>query len=239
MTALGSLAALKAQREDIAEQQRLRDRPKAGWFTPPASGEVVLIQFLNELDSDADNYNPAFGTFLQSVEHQAPGPKGYMSRALDTQERDGRDWAQEQHLLDPKAGWKPREFFYINVAVVEDGKVVPKIIQRNITNQFVADLIEEYEDSDGRGITGQTYAIKRVGEGTSTQWRIKPVDAEMDVTGVVPWKLDEYAVKYVPYEKQREFYMRNATLPAGSPSGDVITQSESVSGKQAEATFDW
>jgi len=213
---LSALGALKAAREEIAEQERNRNKPKAGWWTPPASGEAVKIQFLNELDPDAQRYNPDYGLFLQSVEHQAPGPKGFMSRALDTIKRDGRDWAQEQHIKDPKAGWKPRKFFYINVAVEEDGVIVPKIVQRNLSNQFVADLIEEYEDGGFVGITGQTYAIKRVGEGTSTQWRIKAVSDEMDVSGVQPWDLNEHAVKYVPYEKQEEFYMRNAVLPQGS-----------------------
>lgn len=232
---LNALGALKAAREEIAEQERNRNKPKAGWWTPPASGEAVKIQFLNELDPGAKLYNPAHGLFLQSVEHQAPGPKGYLSRALDTIKRDGRDWAQEQHIKDPKAGWKPRKFFYINVAVVEDGVVVPKIVQRNLANQFVADLIEEYEDSDFEGITGTAYAIKRVGEGTSTQWRLKKLNESLDVSGVTPWDLNEHAVRYVPYEKQEEYYMRNAVLPQGS---SVSSQPSSLT-QEPKSEEDW
>lgn len=240
-TGLGSLAALKKQQEDIAERNRLRDRPKANWFTPNKDGRTHYIQFLNELDADAERYNPAHGIYLTAVEHQAPGPKGFMSRALDTQELEGRDWAQEQHLKDPKAGWKPREFFYINIAVLdEDGTVIPAIIQRNVSNQFVSDLIEEHDESDGVGITGVTYALKRVGEGTSTQWRIKraPADKAIDVSGVEPWELKEHAVKHVPYEKQEEFYMRNAQLPEGSPSGPPAS-SPAANGASAPADTDW
>lgn len=211
------LAALKAQKEELAERERMRNRPRAQWFTPPADGTPVKIQFLQELDQDARNYNPDFGTYLTALEHEAPGPRGFLSRALDTIERDGRDWAQEQHIADPKAGWGPKQFFYINVAVEEDGKVVPKILQRKLGNQFVADLIELYEDSNFEGITGKVYAIRRVGEGTATQWRIKELPNEtMDITGVVPWDLEEHAVRYVPYERQKEFYMRNAVIPQKS-----------------------
>lgn len=242
--ALG-LAALKQQKEEIAQAERDRNKPRAGWFTPPADGTAVKIQFLQELDPDAKLYNPAHGTYLTALEHQAPGKKGYLSRALDTIERDGRDWAQEQHLKDPKAGWGPKKFFYINVAVEEEGEIVPKIIQRKLSNQFVADLIEIYEDSDFEGITGKVFAIKRVGEGTSTQWRIKELKNEtMDVSGVEPWDLEEHAVKYIPYEKQQEFYMRNATLPDGTqPSSGGFggkTQPASVTQpKEDEGDWGW
>ena len=239
---LGSLGALKKQQEEIAERARLRDRPKANWFTPAKTGEVAYIQFLNELDEEAERYNPAFGTYFTAVEHQAPGKDGFKSRALDTQELEGRDWAQEQHLKDPKAGWKPREFFYMNIATADkDGKIAAHIIQRNLSNQFVADLIEEHEESNGVGITGQTYALKRVGEGTSTQWRLKKVDMEMDVSGVEPWDLREHAVRHIPYEKQEEFYMRNADIPQGSPSGPQPGPSSipAAGSQQDEASFDW
>lgn len=240
MSELGSLGALRKQREELAQQERDRNKPKAGWFTPPASGEAVKIRFLQELDPEAANYNENFGTFLTALEHQAPGPKGFMSRALDTIEKDGRDWAQEQHIKDPKAGWKPKKYFYINVAVEEDGKVVPKIIQRNLSNQFVADLIEFHDDSDGEGITGKTFMIKRVGEGTSTQWRLKESKDELDVTGVTPWVLEEHAVKYIPYEKQEEFYMRNAVLPqAAGRSEQAGPTGTATQGAKKEEDWGW
>lgn len=232
------LSALKQQREEIAEQERQRNRPKAGWFTPPKDGTPVKVRFLNELDPEAKLYNEAHGLYLTEVEHMAPGPKGYMSRAVDTMKTEGRDWAQEQHLKDPKAGWKPRKFFYINVAVEEDGKVVPKIAQRNLSNQFVADLIEYYEeDSDFEGITGTTFWIKRTGEGTNTQWRLKvakPED-ELDVSGVQPWDLNEYAVRHVPYDEQEKFYKMNAQLP----ESDSAPREESSSRASAEKEGDW
>ena len=234
MSNLGSLGALKAKRDAIEEA---RNRPKAAWFRPPKDGSAVKIQFLNELDPEAENYNAAWGTHMVATEHQAPGPKGYMSRALDTMERDGRDWAQEQHMKDYKAGWKPRNNFYINVAVEQDGEVEAQILSRNLTNQFVADLIEEYEESDGVGITGQTYLLKRVGTGTNTQWRIKKSNEPMDLSGVEPWNLEENAVRYVPYEKQEEFYMRNAQLPESSYASS--SSSESTSSESDEKDWDW
>lgn len=195
------------------EREERANRPKANWFKI-GHNEKKYVQFLQELSEDAERYNPKFGTFYGAVEHQAPGKDGFKARALDTRESEGRDWAQEQHEKNPKLGWHPRENFYINVATYnDDGEIEAQILSRNIHNQFVVDLIELYEESEGVGITGQTFEIHRRGTGPQTMWRIKPVDHEMDVSKVQIWDLEQTAVRHVPYEQQEEYYMRVASFP--------------------------
>ncbi|MFM7984468.1 MAG: hypothetical protein ACKPKO_34600, partial [Candidatus Fonsibacter sp.] len=81
-------------------------------------GESVKIRFLQELDPDSPEYNDKLGLGFIAVEHT--NPKDYRRRALDTMDSEGRDWAEEMHRKDPKAGWRARLRFYCNV-VVDDG----------------------------------------------------------------------------------------------------------------------
>lgn len=216
-----NLSQLNAKRE---EREDRINRPKANWFKL-APNEKKKIQFMQELSEEADRYNPKYGTFLGAVEHQAPGKDGFKSRALDTMKSEGRDWAQEQHKKDPKAGWGQKENFYINVATYNDsGELEVQILSRSIHSPFIQDLIELYQDSNGVGITGQTYEIQRRGSGPQTTWRIKPVNEDMDVSGLEIWDLEKTAVRHIPYEQQEEYYMRNASVP--EPEPEVIKGSD-------------
>lgn len=242
------LGSLTSRIKDRAQRMEDRDKPKPtkdDWFKP-VPNQPVTVKFLQELTVKSKNYNEAAGTFLGAVEHQAPGKEGYRSRALDTMELEGRDWAQEQHENNPTEGWRARENFYINVAVLNEqtGEASVKILSRNIHNEFVTDLVELYEENDGT-ITEGVYTITRRGAGTQTTWRIKraPDSAEFSTDSLIPWDLKAHAVRHVPYEKQREFYMRNYTpaendqLTESAPSS--ISQAQNVGGQSKEEEFDW
>lgn len=251
MATFSSLASLKSKQESFDKAQAERNRPKANWFSPRKDGKPVRIQFLQELDPEAENFNPKNGTFLGAVEHQAPGPKGYLARALDTTETDpeGRDFAAEMHEKYPTEGWRARENFYINVAVEQpDGSVRAEIMSRNLNSAFVKTLVRKFERSKGRGITGVTYDIWREGSGPQTQWILEESEEDIDITGVELWNLEEYAVRHVPYEKQREFYMRHYEKPDGGDKEDTSafngggseeSRQEPASVGQAQKKWDW
>lgn len=235
------LKTLKAKREAKEAQAELRNRPKAKWFTL-APKQTKTVQFLNELSKEADNYNEAHGTFLGALVHQAHGKDGFRSKALDTMEEEGRDYAQEMYEKyrdRGEDGWRPQEKFYINVAVkLPDGSVEAQILERNLYSMFVEDLTEIYDDSEGVGITGRTFTITRRGEGNQTVWKIKESSEELDISGVEPWVLTEYAVRKVPYAQQKEFYGRNYT-PELEVLEDEGTENTSGEAGETDEDLDW
>jgi len=77
--------------------------PKVKWLKL-ADGQSVKIRFIEELDEDSANYNEGRGLALVVKEHT--NPKDYKRKAVDTMESEGRDWAEEMHRKDPKAGWR-------------------------------------------------------------------------------------------------------------------------------------
>ena len=208
------LAALRGKREDRAQAQENRDRPKATWFTING-GESLTVRFLQELDESSPNYNPKFGVYLGLVERYAHGRNGFLSRALDTTELDpeGRDFAEEmlKKSKGKELGWKRRENFYINVAVDRgDAKPSVEILSRNLYSSFVEDLSDENDEHDN-SITNATYTIKRTGTGKDTAWKLRESKEELDIEGLEPWDLKTHAVRHIPYEKQREWYLKNYT----------------------------
>lgn len=215
---INNLAGLKNRINEREEAIADANRPKATWFKI-AEGERVVVKFLQELDENAPKYNPAFGTFLGAVEHQAPGPKGYLSRALDTRELEGKDFCQELYMSDREKykDLRPRENFYINVAVETPNGVEAQIMSRSLHSPVVQDLIELYEDDLEDGITGVPIQITRRGTGATTTWKLKVLgeEADFDVSGVEPWDLEKTAVRHVTYDKQREFYQRNSDIELG------------------------
>lgn len=205
-----TLADLTGAHEEREKQIAQRDRPKAEWFKIK-EGESLAIKFMQELDPTAENYNPEFGTFLGAIEHTVPreiDPQGFMKRALDTMESEGRDLAQELHEKDRKAGWGAQQNFYINVAVDTPEGPKVQIFSRKLNSNFVKDLVEIFEEEGG--ITGQTFIISRRGTGPQTELRLKPAkaDRDFDISGLEPWNLEEYAVRHIPYDQQEEFYFR-------------------------------
>ena len=236
MTTINNLSQLKAKKKAREAAEELRNRPKAPWFSLKPN-ETKIVSFLQELSEEAENYNAAYGTFVGALEHQAHGPNGFKSRALDTMESEGRDFAQEMYQKTREPGWKARENFYINVATKgADGKVEAQILSRNMYSEFVEDLVEFYEDSDGEGITGKTFSITRKGSGAQTKWKLKQVNEDLDLDGVEPWNLDEHALRKIPYENQREYYMRNYQPDVPSEEDDEDNSSPSTN---VEADLDW
>jgi hypothetical protein len=200
-----------------------QDREKAVWFSTMLKDSKrgkLKVRFLQEISDEAELYDAAKGTFLGAVEHTGVGPKGFTSKALDTMESEGHDWAQEQHELCNRLGWGPKENFYINVAVEdfdEEGEkiVVPAILARPIGSDFVQQLITRHNESNGVGISDKTFWITKTGQGPQTKWNLEletDPGKQIDVSGVEIYDLEKTAVLHVPYEKQRAFYMRTSDV---------------------------
>ena len=176
-------------------------------------GESVKIRFLQELDADSPNYNDKLGCGFIALEHT--NPKDYRRKALDTMESEGRDWAQEQHRKDPKAGWKARTRIYINV-LVDDGKNEPyvAILSQGTSGKTITPTLIEYAGEMG-SITNLNWRIKRNGSKTDTSYTIIPLakdEAPFDFSKLELFDLEKTAVRNVPYADQESFYMGESSL---------------------------
>lgn len=221
------LAELRRKREDFAKRQELADLPSAEWFSIK-QGEKLRIQFLQDMSTESEHYNPAWGKspavlpgmdpddeddrydiglFLMAKEHTAHGAKG-KGRALDTMKSEGRDFAQEMYERNPhEKGWKAKDNFYVTVAV-DRGQAKPsvEILTRGVFSEFVEDLMEYFEEHGT--IMGSVFVVKKGREQTSP-WRIQPGNGELDVEGLKPFDLARQAVKHIPYEQQKTWYEKH------------------------------
>lgn len=191
----------------------LLDRPKYDDSTAKvrwlklADGQGVNLRFIEELDEDSSSYSADRGLALVVKEHT--NPKDYKRKAVDTMEEEGRDWAEEMHRKDPKAGWRGRLRFYCNV-LVDDGIEAPYVAiwSMGVSKQSAFNTIREYAIETGN-ISNTRWKVKRSGQGTETSYSLFPQgpDSEpFDWTGVTPFPL-ESALNKIPYAEQESFYL--------------------------------
>ncbi len=172
-----------------------------------ADGQSVKIRFIEELDEDSANYNADRGLALVVSEHT--NPKDYKRKAVDTMDTEGRDWAEEMHRKDPKAGWRARLRFYCNV-LVDDGIEAPYVAiwSMGVSKQSAFNTIREYALETG-SISNLTWKVKRNGQGTETSYTLIPggPDKEpFDWAAVEPFPLEK-ALNKIPYAEQEAFYL--------------------------------
>ena len=182
------------------------DGPKVRWLKL-ADGQSAKIRFIEELDEDSANYNEGRGLALVVKEHT--NPKDYKRKAVDTMDTEGRDWAEEMHRKDVKAGWRARLRFYCNV-LVDDGLEPPYVAiwSMGISKQSSFNTIKEYAMETG-SISNVVWKLRRNGQGTETNYTLIPSapDKEpFDWTGTEPYPL-ESALRKVPYAEQEAFYL--------------------------------
>ena len=185
-----------------------------------ADGQSVKIRFIEELDEDSSNYNDKRGLALVVKEHT--NPKDYKRRALDTMDSEGRDWAEEMHRKDPKAGWRARLRFYCNV-LVDDGIEEPYVAiwAMGVSKQSSFNTIREYALETG-SISNLTWKLKRNGQGTETSYTLIPGSPDkepFDWSKVEPYPLEK-ALNKIPYAEQESFYLGYDTPSSSSSSVD-------------------
>ena len=182
------------------------DKPRVRWLKL-ADSQSVKIRFVEELDEESANYNEGRGLSLVVKEHT--NPKDYRRKAVDTMDSEGRDWAEEMHRKDPKAGWRGRLRFYCNV-LVDDGIEEPYVAiwSMGVSKMSSFNTIREYALETG-SISNLTWKLKRNGQGTETSYTLIPSapDSEPFAWGEVePFDL-ELALTQVPYAEQEAYYL--------------------------------
>jgi hypothetical protein len=195
------------------------DKPRVRWLKL-ADGQAVKLRFLEELDEDSPNYSPARGLSLVVKEHV--NPKDFRRRAVDTMDEEGRDWAEEMHRKDPKAGWKGRLRFYCNV-LVDDGMEDPYVAiwAMGVSKMSVFNTIREYALETG-SVSNLAWKLKRNGQGTETNYTLIPSAPDTEPftwDGVEPYPL-EMALNKIPYAEQEAFYM-GYDSPSSSTSSNI------------------
>jgi hypothetical protein len=195
------------------------DKPRVRWLKL-SDGQAVKLRFLEELDEDSPNYSPERGLSLVVKEHV--NPKDFRRRAVDTMDEEGRDWAEEMHRKDPKAGWKGRLRFYCNV-LVDDGMEDPYVAiwAMGVSKMSVFNTIREYALETG-SVSNLAWKLKRNGQGTETNYTLIPSAPDTEPftwDGVEPYPL-EMALNKIPYAEQEAFYM-GYDSPSSSTSSNI------------------
>jgi len=180
--------------------------PRVKWLKL-ADGQSVKIRFIEELDDESAHYSEDRGLALVVKEHT--NPKDYKRRAVDTMDTEGRDWAEEMHRKDPKAGWRGRLRFYCNV-LVDDGVEPPYVAiwSMGVSKQSAFNTIREYALETG-SISNLQWKLKRNGQGTETSYTLipSPPDTQpFDWDTVTPFPL-ESALNKIPYAEQEAIYL--------------------------------
>lgn len=214
MSVIQGLAGLRKAREEQQEKEAARNRPKAEYFSwkensKATNPDQILVQFLQELDPSAPGYKEEAGLAVAVVEHEAPGPKGFMARATCTIDSEGQCYACERKKADYQEGWKTKTNLYINALVDYNGKGDYKtvVISRNF-NQSFAQQIMDVAVEDG-SITDTVFKITKHGTGTQTVWVLSPTkQALWDTTDADLFDLKETVLRDISYEKQPEYFGR-------------------------------
>ena len=194
-------------------------KPRVRWLKL-ADGQAVKIRFIEELDEDSANYSADRGLAFVVKEHT--NPKDYRRKAVDTMDTEGRDWAEEMHRKDPKAGWRGRLRFYCNV-LVDDGIEEPYVAiwSMGVSKQSSFNTIREYALETG-SISNVVWKLKRNGQGTETSYTLIPSapDAEpFDWSNVQPFPL-ESALNNIPYAEQEAYYL-GFDSPSASATSNI------------------
>jgi hypothetical protein len=204
--------------EAMLDKPKYDNSNKVNWLKLE-DGQSVQIRFMSELDEDSPDYDDARGLAIVVREHT--NPKDYKRKAVDTMESEGKDFAEEMHRKDPKAGWGGRLRFYTNV-LVDDGVNDPYVAvwSMGVTKSPTFNTIREYA-SDSNSISNMTWKLKRNGKGTETSYTFIPLkqdESKFDWSKYEAFNL-ENALRKVPYAEQESFYL-GFENPAVSTSVD-------------------
>ena len=204
---MGIVKGLKDLNKALDKPQSSGGDTARGRWVKLEDGESVKIRFLQELDPDSPSYDDKLGLGFIAVEHT--NPKDYRRKALCSIDDQGKCYGCEQHRKDYKAGWKGRSRLYINV-LVDDGKEDPyvAILSQGSSGKTATPTLIEYAGEMG-SISNLMWRIKRTGTKTDTSYTIIPLakdEAKFDASGLELFKLEESAIRDLPYTDQEAFF---------------------------------
>lgn len=204
---MGIVKGLKDLNKALDKPQSSGEGGAKGRWLKIEDGESLKIRFLQELDPDSPHYDQKLGLGFIAVEHT--NPKDYRRKALCSIDDQGKCWGCEQHRKDYKAGWKGRSRLYINV-LVDDGKEDPyvAILSQGSSGKTITPTLIEYAGEMG-SITNLMWRIKRSGTKTDTSYTIIPLqkdESAFDTAELELYKLEEVAVRDLPYADQESFF---------------------------------
>lgn len=214
MALLNSLAAIRQKVEERPKGfDNVRDR---NLTQAMVSGEKRKIRFLQELDTEAKNYDPEYGTGYVVSEYEHPNL--FWLLLVDTTEEEGECWAAEQ-------GWKSKLNLYVNVADVTD-PANPEVfyISRSALGGLGADIIESATERGS--VTDAVWSIKKTGEKLKTRYALTMVDITNDPLPVPSEELIDFresVLNEVPSDKQKEFVEEIEKRVAAKAAGEDST----------------
>jgi hypothetical protein len=235
MSVIQGLAGLRAKQQEQAEKEAARNRPKAEYFSwkenaKAQNPDAVLVQFLQELDPSGTGYNEDKGLAVAAVEHEAPGPKGYLARATCTLDSEGQCYACERKKADYQEGWKTKTNLYVNALVWLPGMKEPvtRVISRNFNQTFSQQLMDVAVEEGT--ITDTVFKITRHGSGTQLVWVLAPTKQPVvDASDAEVFDLKSTVLRDVSYEKQPEYFGRVWDGPEGAEAPAAATTSAASS----------
>jgi hypothetical protein len=179
--------------------------PGAKWLKI-APSKSVKVWFLQELDEDAEGFDPDAGTAFIAVEHSAP--KNYQRKAMCTAEDGEACLPCELNAKEPKTGWQQKMRLYANV-LVDNGKDEPyvAVLSQGVTEKAITPALTLMAKEYG-GVTGTMFSIKRNGEGKDTTYTIFPLPGgdQPKLKDYELYDLEEVVTRWIPYEEQAEFF---------------------------------
>lgn len=226
MAELNGLAAIRAYKLRMKQEAEEREARQSGDRIKPQylslkDGQSVKVLFLQEMDPDCKNYDPKRGIGMGAIEH-AGLDANFKYRGLCTVE-DGKCWPCERRMKakkgDPESKYTQRKNYYINALVDFGDGSEPEtwILSRGLNSSFIADLMEEVEETDT--IMGKPFKVTRRGSGTETTWSLRELRNDttfdsVDVDAAHVFNIEKEVLKSVPYEidyenkmfGQAEFY---------------------------------
>lgn len=171
-----------------------------------ANGASVRMRFLDDFDESPAVLAGA-GKVVYLEEHTSP--KDFRKKALCTKDDEGRCWACEQAIANPRKGWAKRGRVYVNV-LVNDGVEDPYVAvwSMGVAKSPTFETLKEVFVDEG-SISNREFRVKRSGEGTNTTYIIRDLgtDAEpFDFTAYERFDLEKIT-RSVGYDEQPAFYL--------------------------------
>jgi hypothetical protein len=204
---------------DKAEEER-KATSGIRWFKM-TDGQVLKIRFLDELDESAPNVLKGAGVVNVISEHNHP--KEFKRKAQCTSE-EGRCWACEHAIANPKSGWGKKNRLYANV-LVNNGTEEPfvALLSWGMARNSALEQLRETWIDEGQ-VSNREWRIRRTGSGPQdTTYLLKDLGVD-DFDAFNDYeKIDlDHVVREVPYEEQKAFYMGTDEEPDDVDDSDWV-----------------